>query len=229
MAKPVKGKLLEKVSPVDEAHGGSADSYKMLVKWAIEGRRKTAKSQPSTNDSDQHGAAFKSAPASSASLSAKDHPQVPGIPVEPETTAQALTAQLHRLHYQSDAAFARTTEDEGDRAMRRIHAEERDTKLRDDKLLSLGGPQLTHHSSSQGVETEPTMPLTEENIEKLVHEQGDTDSTVARNLNSPDASSSIVNQAQSRSDSRQQLLARPALSEVRMRDSEQTITERTVR
>lgn len=203
----------------------------MLVKWAIEGRRKTAKTHPSTNDSDQHGLASKSAPTAAASLRVKDHPQVPGVPglaVEPETTAQALTAQLDRLHYQSDAAFARTAEDEGERAMRRIQAAERDTKLRDDKLLSLGGPQLDHHSS-RGAETEPSMPLTEENIERLVYEQGDAESTVARNLNSVDASSSIVNQPHSRSDSRQHLLAQPTLSKVRLPDSEQTITERNAR
>ena len=201
----------------------------MLVKWAIEGRRKTAKGKPSINDNDQHGIPTKSAQTTIASLSAKDHPQVPGSPVESETTAQALTAQLHRLHYQSDAAFARTTEDEGDRAMRRIHAEERDTKLRDDKLLSLVGPQLFRHNSSQGPEIEPSMPLTVENMEKLVHEQGDADSSAPQNLSSLDAGSNTVNQSHSRSDSRQQLLARPTLPEVRLRESEQTITERNVK
>ncbi|KAJ4372320.1 hypothetical protein N0V83_004094 [Neocucurbitaria cava] len=210
LAKPVKGKLLEK----------------MLVKWAIEGRRKTAKAEPSTNVDDQHGAATKATPAPIASISAKDHPQVPGSPAESETTAQALTTQLHRLHYQSDAAFARTTEDEGDRAMRRIQAEERDTKLRDDKLLSLVGPQLIRHNSSQGPAIEPSMPLTVENIEKLVHEQGDGDSSATRTLSSLDAGSNRVNQSHSRTDSRQQQLARPMLPEAQLHESEDTIVER---
>lgn len=209
LAKPVKSKLLEK----------------MLVKWAIEGRRKTAKIMSSTNNEDQHGVASTSAPTTAASLSAKDHPQVPGLPVEPETTAQALTTRLDRLHYQSDAAFARTSEDEGDRAMRRIHAQERDTKLRDDKLLSLGGPQLIHHDISQGREIEPSMPLTEENIEKLVHEQGDGDSGIPRNEDSPAVDSSLANEPHSNDDSREQVPPRPALREVRLHESEQTITK----
>lgn len=196
----------------------------MLVKWAIEGRRKTAKTKPSANDDDLHGVASTSATNTIASFSAKDLPQQPGLPVEPETTAQALTSRLDRLHYQSDAAFARTTEDEGDRAMRRIEAEERDTKLRDDKLLSLVGPQLIRHNSSQGPETEPSMPLTEENIEKLVHGQGDVETPVARNSGSPGADSSIANQPHSRSDSRQQNLPRPMLCDGQLGESEQTIT-----
>lgn len=142
------------------------------------------------------------------------------LTVEPETTAQALTAQLDRLHYQSDTAMARSTEDEGDRAMRRIQAEERDTKLRDEKLLSLVGPQLIRHNSSPGRESEPSMPLTEENIEKLVHEQ-DGDGSHPRNAGSPGAESSMVNQPHSRSNSRQ---LRPGLSDRRLQESEQTIT-----
>lgn len=156
LAKPVRGKLLEK----------------MLVKWAIEGRRKRANIMLSKSIADQHGVAVKPTQTSAASLSANDLPQSLETPIpSPETTAQALTASLDRLNHHSDAAFARTAEDEGDRAMRRINAEERDTKLRDEKLLSLARPQAMHHSSSQGQETEPCMPLTEENIEKLAHEQ----------------------------------------------------------
>lgn len=209
--------------------GPSADSWKMLVKWAIKGRRKTAKGTSSTNDVDRHGVAFTSAPTTTANLSAQDHPQAPGLPVEPETTAQALTARLDRLHYQSDAAFARTSEDEGDRAMRRIHAQERDTKLRDDKLLSLGGPQLIHHDNSQGQEIEPSMPLTEENIEKLVHEQGESEPNVARNPSSPEVDSSITNQSQGRDDSRQRDMPRPGLGGARVQGSQQTITKHIAR
>jgi hypothetical protein len=221
---------LERVSsilPEVELIGGPANNYKMLVKWAIEARRKTAKDKPSTNENDRHGVEPMSAPRPISSFSANPHPRTPGASVESETTAQALTAELDRLHYQSDAAFART-EDEGERAMRRIHAEERDTKLRDEKLLSLVGPQLIRHNSSQPRESDdPSMPLTEANIEKLVHEQ-DGDSPITRKVASPDEiDSTNASNAHSMtmSNNRQSTLSRPGLQE-RHRESEQTVTER---
>ena len=196
----------------------------MLVKWAIEGRRKTAKPKPSAIDDDRRGGATTSASSSTESLSGKDRPQIAGLPVEPETTAQvahALTARLDRLHFQNNAAIARSSESDGDRAMRRIYAEERDTMLRDDKLLSLTGPDLLRHNSHQARDAEPSMPLTEENIEKLVHEQ-DGDSNAPRTPTS-DGDSNTVNQPQSTSESR--LGTRPSLTEARLRESEQTITK----
>jgi hypothetical protein len=138
--------------------------------------------------------------------SAEGRSRITSSPGQSETTAQALTAQLDRLHYESDATFARTTENESDRALRRIHAAERDTKLRDDKLLSLTGPQIHAGDEAQGRGAEATMPLTQENIEKLVHEQvGDStqarktpeqvgDSTQARKTPEQDSSSSMLNQ-----------------------------------
>ena len=198
----------------------------MLVKWALKGRRKTAKDKPSTTDNDRHGVAT---PSSKVDFRAKDHPRTAGMSVESETTAQALTAELDRLHYQSDAAFARSNENEGERAMRRIHAEERDTKLRDEKLLSLVGPQLIRHNSSQGPQSEPSMPLTEANIEKLVHEQ-DADSPVARKLDSLDeVDSNRTNNAHSMSNTRQSTLTRPGLQQSRHHDSERTVVEHAAR
>ncbi|KAL6711984.1 hypothetical protein ACN47E_003027 [Coniothyrium glycines] len=205
LAKPVKGKLLEK----------------MLVKWAIEGRRKTATPKLSTNVDDRHGNALSSAPTPMVGLGSIAGPPMRSLPAESETTAQALTAQLDRLHYQSDAAMAKSTEDEGDRAMRRIRAEERDTKLRDEKLLSLVGPQLIRHNSTQRPEAEPSMPLTAENIERLVHEQDGEPGP--RNTSSPGADSSMVNMPHSRTNSKQQTLVRPGLVERRLQESEQTI------
>jgi hypothetical protein len=196
----------------------------MLVKWAIEGRRKTAKTKLSTNINDRHGGASTSAPFSTASLSGKDRPQIAGSPVEPETTAQALTAQLDRLHFENDAALARSSETNADRAMRRIQAEERDTMLRDDKLLSLTGPDMLCHSSHQGSqEAEPPMPLTEENIEKLVHEQ---DTTTVAHKRSSDGDSRDVNHNHSINDSRiERAFSRPSLRDQQHRESEQTITK----
>jgi len=207
LAKPVKGKLLEK----------------MLVKWAIEGRRKTAKIRLSTNEDDRHGGASTSAPFSTARPSGKDRPEIAGLPVESETTAQALTAQLDRLHFEEDAALARSAESDGDRALRRIQAEERDTMLRDDRLLALTGPDLLRHNSHNGSkEAEPTMPLTEENIEKLVHGQ-EGNSHAQRKHSVDDGDSNIVNH--SIPDSRHSKgLLRPSLTDSRQRESEQTIT-----
>lgn len=192
----------------------------MLVKWAIEGRRKTAESRTSLGLDDRRNVVSTSAPNSVEGLGSQDMSRMGDLTVEPETTAQALTAQLDRLHYQSDNAVARSTEDEGDRAMRRIHAEERDTKLRDEKLLSLVGSQLIRHNSAQGRESEPSMPLTEENIEKLVHEQ-DGDTAHVRNTGSPGVDSNMANQPHSRSNSKQ---LRPPLSDRRLHESEQTVT-----
>jgi hypothetical protein len=198
----------------------------MLVKWAIEGRRKTAKANLSANDGDRHGGASTSAPFSTTNPRQKHRPQNAGSPVEPETTAQALTTKLDRLHFENDAALARSSESDGDRAMRRIHAEERDTMLRDDKLLSLTGPDLMRQKSHQDTqEAESLMPLTEENIEKLVHEQ-DGDANGARKHLS-DTDSNIVNQTDSVINNRLvKVLSRPSLSETRLRDSEQTVTRR---
>ncbi|KAJ4355294.1 hypothetical protein N0V95_003049 [Ascochyta clinopodiicola] len=208
LAKPVKGKLLEK----------------MLVKWAIEGRRKTASARPSVNATDRHKTMSNPPHTAMESVSAKDRSQIASQADQPETTASALTAQLDRLHYHNDAAFARTSENEADRALRRIQAEERDTKLRDDKLLSLTGPQLHRHGTAQGREKEPTMPLTEENMERFTHAQ-DGDTVSHRPTESREARSDVVNLPQSRAQSGvEQTVPRPSLSESRLRESQRTVT-----
>jgi hypothetical protein len=190
----------------------------MLVKWAIEGRRKTAKATPAAYTNDQHGDV-----PSIQSLSGGDLRQAVGSPVGSETTAHALTAELDRLHFEHDAALKRSSESDGDRAMRRIYAEERDTMLRNDKLLSLTGL----HDSHRGQDAEPSMPLTEENIEKLVHEQQDGEVTVLHN-HSSDKDSNNVNQPDSTTNSRfTSVNVRPSLRETRLRESEQTIKEGT--
>jgi hypothetical protein len=164
----------------------------MLVKWAIEGRRKTAKATPAVYDDDRHVGS-----SSMHSLGEEDLHRAAGSPVGPETTAHALTAELDRLHFEHDAALKRSSESDGDRAIRRIHAEERDTMLRNDKLLSLTGL----HDGHQSEEAEPCMPLTEENIEKLVHEQHDEDLNALHDQDS-DKDSNVVNQPESRESER---------------------------
>ncbi|PSN63467.1 hypothetical protein BS50DRAFT_679732 [Corynespora cassiicola Philippines] len=165
LAKPVKGKLLEK----------------MLVKWAIEGRRKLAKLSASGKDQDLRGGTSTPAPAkarpSATAQKHSDQRQISHAPVASETPAPlpALTAELDRLHFESNAALAKSSETDGERALRRIEAEEMATSLRDDKLLSLTGPSpppVHRHNSYQGVEG-PTHALTSENVQKLAREQDD--------------------------------------------------------
>lgn len=200
----------------------------MLVKWAIEGRRKTANAGPSVNAPDRHGSLPTPSASAADSVSAKDRSQITGQQSRPETTASALTARLDRLHYQNDTAFARTSENEADRALRRIQAEERDTKLRDDKLLSLTGPELHRHGTAQGRENESTMPLTEENMERFTHAQ-DSDEAPSRLTESPEARSDIANQPHSRTQSRAEHLApRPSLAASRLRESQQTVTAQSL-
>lgn len=200
----------------------------MLVKWAIEGRRKTAKLQPSANDHDQHAGTLQQDPPSNTNVRGKDRPHnagSPGAPREPETTAHALTAQLDRLHFESDAAFAKSSESNGDRAMRRIHAEERDTMLRDDKLLALTGPPMSRHNSHQPRESVSSTPLTEANVEKFTHAHDDGPIDAHTRHASPDVDSAAAVQHRSSIDNRDLLAVRPSIAEARPRQkSELTIT-----
>lgn len=193
----------------------------MLVKWAIEGRRKTAEAKGPPFDDDRQGNSSDTLRASGAESSIRNRPQPTGEQVEPETTAHALTAQLDRLNYNNDAALAKSFDTDGDRALRRIHAQERDEMLRDDKLLALTGPQVVRHNSHPRQESIPPMPLTEENIEKLVHEQ-DIDYNAPRK--STDENSSMVNQAYSQS-GLGTAVARPHLPKTLRHGSERTVTK----
>ncbi|KAF1968989.1 putative histidine kinase HHK6p [Bimuria novae-zelandiae CBS 107.79] len=173
LAKPVKGKLLEK----------------MLVKWAIQGRRRLAKPSLSGNVEDHHRHASAPTPPkahpsapSAPSATKTDQSQISCLPVTSETTAQdssSVTAHLDRLHYESDAALAKSSETADDRAMRRIYAEEKATNLRDDKLLSLTG--AGEHTSYQGKE-QSQLPLTQENMQKLEQEAEPAASRRSREL-----------------------------------------------
>ncbi|KAF2682689.1 putative histidine kinase group protein-like protein [Lentithecium fluviatile CBS 122367] len=213
LAKPVKGKVLEK----------------MLVKWSIEGRRKLAKpSQPRIAEDLQRGlstsAPSTNARVSAASLNSHDQPHIPQLPVESETTAPDL---LDRLHFESDTALTLSNETDGDRALRRIHAEEMASSLRDDKLLSLTGPEIHRHGSYQDVQDKSQLPLTQENMQKLENE---ADPELSSKSREPDEDSSVAMEPRSRSQSiRDPTIARPSLTELRLRDSEQTVTSKSYR
>lgn len=197
----------------------------MLVKWAIEGRRKTAKTMLANNVNDRHrNASTSSVPTTSPGT--KDRPQDAGSLIEPETTAHALTAQLDRLDYETGTALARSSESNGDRAIRRIQAEERDTMLRDEKLLALTtSPDMFRHNSHQDIpDAEAPMPLTEENVERLAHGQDGSAKTPRKPIS--DRDSNVANQVHSfateTTNKPEMAPSRPSLSE-RHRDSEQTV------
>ncbi|KAJ4296273.1 hypothetical protein N0V90_006318 [Kalmusia sp. IMI 367209] len=210
LAKPVKGKLLEK----------------MLVKWAIEGRRKLAKSSLARNAEDQQSRASAPAPLkarpSATTQIPTDQSQITHAPAAFETTARpsSLTAELERLHYESNTALARSSETGDDRAMRRIHAEEKASSLRNDKLLSLTGAE--GHGSYQGKEEQSQLPLTQENMQKLEQEGEPALLRMPGELERH-SSGGMAIQAHSRSDSTEVGSARPSLSKARM-ESERTVT-----
>lgn len=212
----MKGKLLEK----------------KLVKWAIEGRRKLAKPSVPINDQDQRRGAS-TAPStaipSAISESLNDQRQISELPVAPETTAQfpSLTAELDRLHFESNTALAKSSETAGDRAMRRIHAEEMASSLRDDKLLSLTGPQVHRHGSYQGPKADSQLPLTQENMQRLEQEAEPVLPPKSRDTDEQ-LSTGIGAHGRSESGARE-LTARPLLTDVRMGESEQTVTAKTDR
>ncbi|KAF2118368.1 putative histidine kinase HHK6p [Lophiotrema nucula] len=213
LAKPVKGKLLER----------------MLVKWAIEGKRKLTAKTPVSGKGDQHGTA-PSAPSTHPGAKARklnDQPQISEVSVKSETTAPspALTAELDRLHFESKATLAKSTETDVDRALRRIQAEEKASSLRDDKLMSLSGSEAHRHPNFQGGEEGPTHALTLENIQKFVHEQ-EAEPTHPHSTHEPDQFSSIALEPRSRSDSR---TGDPRPSPAGHRDSERTVTPRLLR
>ncbi|KAF9736274.1 hypothetical protein PMIN03_008699 [Paraphaeosphaeria minitans] len=212
LAKPVKGKLLEK----------------MLVKWAIEGRRKLAKESLSRNVEDRRSSAL--TPRTSRPNAPTDRTQISHSPVASETTVQdsSLTAELDRLHYESNAALAKSSETADDRAMRRIYAEEKASSLRDDKLLFLTGTKGPGQGSYQGEEASQ-LPLTQENMQKLEKEAEPAAFRQPRELDGV-SSGDVEGEPQSRSDSRTRGSSslRPSLKAAR-KESEQTITAQVPR
>jgi hypothetical protein len=193
------------------------------VKWAIEGRRKLGKQSISKDVEDRRASAL--TPPISRPNVATDQSQISHVPVASETTAQdsPLTAELDRLHYESSAALAKSSETADDRAMRRIHAEEKASSLRDNKLLSLTGTEGHRQGSYKG-EEQSQLPLTQENMQRL--EQG-AEPSVFRQSHDLDGHSSggLEVEPQSRSDSKigGSASVRPSLKAVQM-ESEQTIT-----
>jgi hypothetical protein len=159
------------------------------------------------------------APKDAAAQSLKDRQQITQLPAKSETSAQVpktLTAELDRLHFQSNTVAVKSSESDGDRALRRQQAEEMASSLRDDKLLSLTGLQVHRNHSFQG--EGPSHALTQENLEKqLAHDAEPT--AHPRRSSSSDAVPRTRSEGGGDS-----LSARPSLGNGRFRDSERTVT-----
>lgn len=198
----------------------------MLVKWSIEGRRKLAKMSVSQKEQDLPSPPVPKPDPGTNAQKFNDQQQISQLPVNSETTAQfpALTAELDRLHFQSNAVAAKSSESDGDRALRRIHAEEMASSLRDDKLLSLTGLQTHRSHSYQG--PGPTHALTQENLEKQLAHEREGEPAHLRRSNSSEGVTRSRSERGGNSPS-----SRPtALVDGQFRDSERTVTTgRTLR
>lgn len=137
---------------------------KMLVKWAIEGRRKRAelaqnptKSRPNTS---RHTSSFTSG-------------------VSSQSSQEHLTSELDRLEFAHRAAADRSAESTNDTALRQQQAEEKAITLRNDALIESGEDpksMIGRGLSDDGQErdkaatataTAPTNALTTENMQKF--------------------------------------------------------------
>ena len=144
LAKPVRGKILEK----------------MLVKWALERRRRNPldeRASPTAKDHDQHGSEPRPATDSAS---------------EPVPSSENNALAKHNATTATSALPG--TESEGDRGLRRVEAEEKAVSLRDTKLIAAS--DTDSHSPPRSSNDapirydQPTTALTEENVGKLPDE-----------------------------------------------------------
>ena len=148
LAKPVKKPHLEK----------------MLVKWAIEGRKKRADLVKGPVHAPKRPPGSRN-PSSFASASSNL-----------QTPQERLDMELDRLEFAHRAAFERSSESANDLALRHQQNEEKAIALRDDLLLQSGEDPKTrlgrgvseedHHHHDGTMSKESPAALTAENIEK---------------------------------------------------------------
>jgi CheY-like chemotaxis protein len=149
LAKPVKGKTLEK----------------MIVKWA--GSRRT----PRTPGSSDHGGSVCSEPGDNNCQMGN----VPRLDQQSERPGPSPNTQLEAPRptlserQNSHHLTLPGTESEGDRAHHREEAEEKAVALRDEKLVEAAGPGDGHVSKSDDPPV-PSLELTVENMGKLDRE-----------------------------------------------------------
>lgn len=147
LAKPVKGKTLEA----------------MLVKWALEGRRKARLNEMASTRNVNHD---------STCISHK------GVSLNQQLPIKSIISSENNegARVIAESSALPGTESEGDRGLQRVEAEEKATALRDDKLIAASGAHLHHItpvSPALGPSVRPGPPtaaLTEENMSILDRE-----------------------------------------------------------
>jgi signal transduction histidine kinase/DNA-binding response OmpR family regulator len=115
LAKPVKKPTLEK----------------MLIKWAIEGRKKQAELAKNPSSFQRPPSSRNPSSFRSDTSSTMQSPQ------------DRLSSELNRLEFAHRAAFERSSESAGELAMRHQQAEEKAISLRDDALIEAGDDPKT--------------------------------------------------------------------------------------
>ncbi|KAK4984940.1 hypothetical protein LTR50_006280 [Elasticomyces elasticus] len=191
LAKPVKGKVLER----------------MLVKWAIKGRRKQQLnsadgplSHTITNESFPTSPGLKlHPPALTESPTARDRKNLVDRTAQGQT--RALAPQLDHISLADKCALTKSSESEEDRGLRLLNNEEKAMSLRDDRLLESGedprvkfGRAFSHDGKQEKAveEKDPSHQLTTENMRKLSVVQGVEDSTDIENPVQEEDTSSLV-------------------------------------
>lgn len=164
LAKPVKGKLLER----------------MLVKWATESKRKQKLSQrkQASRDRQYSEKPLERSPESIATAQRRS----PVSPIKDEPTRSendptkvddSLKREINRIDYDTRNTLSKSSENPNDRLQRRIEAEEKASSLRDDGLLSVADdPRTQQHSTKEAEkavkrDSGPRHALIHENMDKF--------------------------------------------------------------
>lgn len=150
LAKPVKGKTLEK----------------MIVKWALSRRI------PHTPGGSDHSGSVCSEQGDDNCQLGNAPRRDPGKERPGPSSNTQLQAPRPTLSERNNSHHLTLpgTESEGDREHRREVAEEKAVALRDEKLVKAAGPGDGHHSKSDDSHPDPSQKLTIENIGKLERE-----------------------------------------------------------
>ena len=154
LAKPVKGKTLEK----------------MLVKWALKSKHNFRSESYSSNHTEHDS-------------NCSHHGRSPSPPTQvlPLRSIDSSNDSLRNAAF-ADRSRLPGPESEGDRGMQRVEAEDKARALRDDKLITAAEKTNVRHTSPSVPRTmsPPTAALTEENVGKHVKEQLNADPTSPR-------------------------------------------------
>jgi CheY-like chemotaxis protein len=136
---------------------------RMLVRWALEGRRKQALLSVNANDSARPGQSQESS-YNSQSTGSHESPQ------------DHLSSELDRLEYSQRTALERSHESVSDKAERQEQAEEKAMSLRDNLLMGAGddprkrlgrGPSEQNIHDAEGATSAQSHMLTTANMQAL--------------------------------------------------------------